>query len=400
MRIAMTTDSYLPSPGGVVTGIVNTKKALEERGHEVIVIAPDPGKEGHREEGTVYFPAWELKPYPGYFVPIYPSNKMEIIRKINPDIIHSQGQLIMGLRSMLACRNLDLPLVVSFNTMVTEAIQHYSPLKLDSHVTEDLMWFYLRTLLQRADAVITLTDAIGKELRRRAPHIKRMETIPLGIDTDRFHPGVDGSEVRRRHGIDDRRVVVHVGRMSYEKNIDLVVEAMRHMDDDTVLLLVGSGPAEVKLRRKVKDLGLNDKVVFAGYVPLSELNNYYAAGDASVIASKFETQGLVVIEAMACGVPVAAIDYRALRDTVIDGFNGTLFQDDPRSCAEAIHGCLEANDRMKRAARETAERHSIHANTDRLIDLYEFAIEQNRLKDRSSYYRRLQDLYDNFSLLR
>ncbi len=393
----MTTDSYLPSPGGVVTAVVNAKKALEDRGHEVIVIAPDPGKEELREEGTIYFPAWECRPYPGYFVPIYPSNKMDVIKKLKPDIIHSQGQLIMGLRSMVVCRNLNLPFVVSFNTMHTEALQHYSPFNLDSHVTEDLVWFYFRTLLQRADAVITLTDSIGVELRRRAPRIKRMETIPIGIDTKRFNRDMDGSEIKSKLGLDGKKVVIHVGRLSHEKNIGLIIDAMRHMDDQTMLVLVGGGPAEEKLRKKVRTMGLSKKVVFAGYIPSEELSLYYAAADASVIASKFETQGLVVIEAMACGLPVAAINYRALKEAVEDGVNGRLFEDDPRSCAEAIMDCINADEKVRKNARETAEKHSIDANTDRLIELYEYAIECNSKKIRPSYYKRLQNVYDYLS---
>ncbi len=396
----MTTDSYLPSPGGVVTAVLNAKKALEDRGHEVIVIAPDPGKEELREEGTIYFPAWECRPYPGYFVPIYPSNKMDVIKKLKPDIIHSQGQLIMGLRSMVVCRNLNLPFVVSFNTMHTEALEYHSPFNLDSHVTEDLIWFYFRTLLQRADGVITLTDAIGEELKRRAPHIKRMETIPVGIDTKRFNPDVDGSIIKRRLGLDGKKVIIHVGRLSHEKNIVLIIDSMKHMDDDTVLVLVGGGPAEEKLRKKVRTSGLNDKVVFAGYIPSEELGNYYAAADASVIASKFETQGLVVIEAMACGLPVAAINYRALKEAVDDNVNGMLFEDEPRSCAQAMEACINADERMRAAARETAEKHSIDANTDRLIELYEYAIECNSKKIRPSYYQRLQNVYDYLSPLK
>jgi len=400
LRIAMTTDSYLPSPGGVVTAVVNAKKALESKGHEVIVIAPDPGKEELREEGTVYFPAWECRPYPGYYVPIFPSNKMQIIRELDVDLIHSQGQLIMGMRGLVVSRSLNLPFVVSFNTMMTEALKYYSPFNLDSNVTENLIWFYFRTLLHNADAVITLTDAIGEELRRRAPRIRRLETIPVGIDTDHFNPAVDASDLRRRLGLEDRRVLVHVGRMSYEKNIELVVRAMAHTDDDVALVLVGSGPAEGKLKNMVRSMGLQDRVVFTGYVPLEDLRRYYAAADASVIASKFETQGLVVNEAMACGLPVAAINYRALKEAVSHGHNGYLFEDDARSCAEAMGACLDAPASLRANARRTAESYSIDANTERLISLYEYAIESNAERQRGGYYRRLQNIYNSISPLR
>ncbi len=375
MRIAMITDSYLPTRDGVVTAVTMSKKGLEAKGHEVVVIAPDPGNEEQREEGTVYFPACRFPSYPGYFVPIFPSNKMEIIRNLNVDLIHSQGQLTMAVRAMLAGRHLGLPVVVSFNTMVTEAMQYYSPIPLEWNLAEKLFWVYFRVLLHRADAVTTLTDAIGRELLQHAPDIRLLETVPIGIELERFALDIDGSEVRRRFGVEGKRVMLHVARISYEKNMELVLNAMRHMEEDVVLMMVGSGPAEPMVRSLVEELGIEDRVVFTGYVPYEELHKYYAAADGLVIASKFETQGLVVIEAMACGVPVAAIGYRALLETVVDGHNGFLFDDDVESCARAMKDCLSADGAMRANARRTAERFSLESCADRLLEVYRKAID-------------------------
>ncbi len=374
----MPTDSYLPTRDGVSTAVTTTKKALEERGHEVIVIAPDPGREELREEGTVYFKARKFRSYPGYFLPIFPSNKMEVIRGLDVDVIHCQGQMTMAIRAMLVARHLKLPIVTHFHTMVTEAMRYYSPIPLEWNMAERLLWRYFRIILHRSDAVITPTDAVGKELLGRAPHIRRIETIPLGIDQERFNPGLDKSIMRKRHGLEGRKVMVHVSRLSYEKNIELVLRSMTLMDDDTSLLIVGTGPAEPILKKMSSELGLDDRVIFTGFVPNEELALYYAAGDASILASKFETQGLVVIEAMACGLPVAAIDYRALKETVEDGHNGYLFIDDEESCATAMRKCLAADDKMRMNARSTAERFSLDMTCSRLLELYQWAIDSKR----------------------
>ncbi|MDI3542059.1 MAG: 1,2-diacylglycerol 3-alpha-glucosyltransferase [Candidatus Methanomethylophilaceae archaeon] len=384
MRIAMPTDSYLPTRDGVVTSVISAKQSLEALGHEVIVVAPDPG-EGAREDGTIYFPSRSFRSYPGYFVPIYPSNKIETIRELNVDIIHSQGQLTMAVRSMLASRELKLPVVISFHTMVTEAMQYYSPIPLNIEIAEKLFWIYFRYLLNHADAVIAPTEAIKKELLSRAPAIKRIEVIPTGIDTKRFNPSLDGTIIRERYSLDGYRVVLHVGRISFEKNIGTVIRALKYLPEDVILLLVGTGPAMENMKMLAEELGISDRVVFTGFVPDTEIPLYYAAADTLVIASKFETQGLVVLEAMGCGTPVAAIGYRALKDTIENGVNGYLFEDDPLSCARAVTACLEADGEMKRAARRTAERYSMETSAERMVSLYEDAIEikRRRLKGRN-----------------
>lgn len=374
MRIAMPTDSYLPTRDGVSTAVVTTKRALEDRGHDVIVIAPDPGEDKDREVDTVYFRSRRFRSYPGYFVPVFPSNKMEVFRDLDVDIIHCQGQMTMAIRSMLVARHLRLPIVLHFHTMVTEAARYYSPIPFDWDMAERFLWRYFRSILQRADAVIAPSESIAQELLTRAPGIRHMAVVPVGIDLGRFRADLDGHPIRKRHGIEGRKVVAHISRLSFEKNIDLVLRAMGRLDDDTVLLLVGAGPAEAMLKQLTASLGLDDRVVFTGFVSDEDLPLYYACADAFVLASCFETQGLVVIEAMACGLPVAAIDFRALRDTVVEGYNGFLFQDDELSCAQAIARCLDSDEGIRKNARKTAEGFSLEVTAERLLETYEEAI--------------------------
>ena len=137
-------------------------------------------------------------------------------------------------------------------------------------------------------------------------------------------------------------------------------------------MIVGTGPYMEKYYDLVARLGLSGDVIFTGFVPDADLPRYYAAADAFAIASKFETQGLVVLEALASGRPVAGANYRAIPEFVRDGVNGALFDPaDVRSCAAAIVRCLKDRDRMGEVARDSALPFSIERCTRRLEQVYE-----------------------------
>ena len=391
MRIAMMTDSYLPTRDGVVTSVMLTKEVLEARGHEVFIVAPDPGVESQRQEGIVYFRSKGFKSYPGYFVPMFPADKMARIRALDVDIIHCHGIATMALRGLLVGRHLELPVVMTFHTMVTEAMEYYSPIPMSPEISDRLTWRYLRSLLQRVDGVIAPTQSIQDELLEHAPRIRGISVIPTGVDLARFHTALDGSSIRARHGLEGKKAVLHVGRVSFEKNIDTVVMAMRHLPEDTVLLVVGSGPASDHLRNLAEHLGLGARVVFTGFVPDEELPLYYAAADAFVLASKFETQGLVVLEAMACGLPVTGIRFRALADIIEDGVSGILFDDGPESCADALQRCLDEGEGMRAKARERALQFSLESSAQLLEQAYVLAkeVKESRLRSkRRAHVRR------------
>lgn len=380
----MMTDSYLPTRDGVVNSVMLTKAALESRGHEVIVVAPDPGQDSDRHEGVIYFRSRKFKGYPGYFVPIFPSDKMSRIRALDVDLIHCHGIATMAPRALLVGRHLKLPVVITFHTMVTEAMEYYSPIPMSPEISDRLTWRYLRSVLQRVDGVIAPTESIKRELLEHAPNMRNISVVPTGVDLERFHPNLDGSGIRKKHGIEGRPVLLHVGRVSFEKNIDTVVMAMRHLHEECVLLVVGGGPATAHLQELTGQLGLRDRVIFTGFVPDEDLPQYYAGADTLVLASKFETQGLVVLEAMACGLPVAGIRYRALTDIIEDGVSGHLFEGGPESCAEAMVKCLQEGEAMRENARERALQFSVESSALLMEAAYEQArsVKQARLLDR------------------
>ncbi len=377
----MFTDTYLPTRDGVVTSILTTKAELEHLGHEVTVFAPAMEDPPAKEEDVIYVRSLGFRRYPGYRVPIFPTNKCEMLEELGIEVIHSQGLLLMALRSMLAGRSLKLPVVTTFHTMVTDAAKYYNFTPFPDWMVDHLMWTYLRRLLQRSEAVVAPSAAIEKELRKYAPKMRRVEVIPTGVDSVMFNPDNDGSSVRTKHGLQDKRVILMLGRIAWEKNMDLALQGfslLSKKDPDATLLVVGDGPAKEHYMEVAKELGIGDRTVFTGFVPDEELPKYYAACDAFTIASKFETQGLVVLEAMASGKPVAGIDYRAVAEIVHDGEDGFLFKETPEDWVKAIQLALDADECVKRCARTRAEQFSITEAARRLVDVYEYSVHSKR----------------------
>jgi len=376
MRIAVFTDTYLPTVDGVVTSLLTTKRELERLGHEVVVFAPQvPGNGCGRADDVVWVRAREFRHYPGYRLAMFPGREVQIINELKPDLVHSHGIGFMGIKGMWSAWQCKRPLALTFHTMVMDAMTYYTPFRLNLDLLARGLRLYLRVFLHKCSAVVVPSFAILKELEGLAPHMRLTDVIPTGVDTTRFRPDVDGSWVRQRHGLDGHEVVLHVGRIAYEKDLNVLMSAFARLKSwrpKAKLLLVGRGPYEPGLRALVRKKGIADDVIFAGFIPDDELPSYYAASDAFAIASRFETQGLAILEAMASGRPVAGVNYRAIPEFVRDGRNGFLFPPrDANGAAAAIDLCLDDRTRLGRGARQTAEGYTVESTTRKLLRVYE-----------------------------
>ncbi|MBR1888674.1 MAG: glycosyltransferase, partial [Candidatus Methanomethylophilus sp.] len=232
----------------------------------------------------------------------------------------------MALKALIASHNTGVPTVLTYDTLVTDVIEQYSPIKLPKETLVRLASIYLRQMLKRPNTVAVPTPSAGREITEViGAKPKRMEVIPTGIDTDHFTRSDAGPALREKYGIQGKKVVIFVGRLSYEKNVDLLIRSLKLMADDVVLMVVGQGPAMESLRKTVEEEGMNDRVIFTGYVFDQALVDHYSCADVFASASVFETQGFTVQEAMSCGLPVACGNGRAFTDFIVDGENGYLF---------------------------------------------------------------------------
>src|SRR5437879_2790574 len=260
-------------------------------------------------------------------------------------------------------------------TMSHETLAFHSRSGLHLHLLEPGLRFYPHVFLRKTHGVVVPSRAILDEIMALTPAAKIADVIPTGVDTERFRPGTPGQGVRTKWGLNGHDVILHVGRVAPEKNLTTLIQAFPRVleaNPDTKLMIVGTGPYMEKYYDLVRHLGLAGDVIFTGFVPDVDLPKYYAAADAFAIASKFETQGLVVLEALASGRPVARADSRALPAPGHAGVNGALFEpNDVRGCAAAILRCLHEPDGMREAARETALRYSVERCTRRLERVYD-----------------------------
>ncbi len=384
MRIAVLTDTYLPTVDGVVNSLLTTRKALESLGHEVFVLAPEDKKHvSAQDPKTIYLRAREFKSYPGYrVVSLMPGKEVRFLRNMDIDVIHTHGMAAMGAKSIWSAHTLKIPMVLTFHTMVLDALNWYNPIGLKTGFMEFATKNWIRYLLHRCYGVVAPTSAILHELRLLAPRMRLTDVIPTGIDHNRFNPDVDGSRVREKWGLDGQELILHVGRVAPEKNLDMLFKAFANLKrkrENAKLMLVGRGPAIPHCVETAKLNGIANDVIFAGFVSDVELPEYYAACDAFAITSKFETQGLVVLEAMATGKPVAGINFRAIPEFVIDGITGYLFNpDDVSGCMKAMEKALDCDGAISRNVRKMAESYSIETCTDKLVNLYQRVIEYRR----------------------
>ncbi len=393
MRIAFVTDSYHPTIDGVVTIVDIIRDSLVKLGHEVFIIAPDPG-EKDRIEGVYYFPAIKYRAYEGYFLPILPSNKIEVLEKINPDVIHVYGIAVMALKGYIAAYTLKKPYVLTMTTMVTDTMAYYLPIKLPPDMlgkVENLAWFYIRQILNHSSAVITHTQPIMDELKSHGIRPKDERIIPAGIDIGTFRPLDDPDAKRRELGLMGKKVLMHVGRISFEKHIDDIVRALRNFDEDTVMVIVGDGPARPEVEGVVDELGLRDRVTFTGFVDRSDLPPLYNCADVCISCSRFETQGLSIMEAMACRKPVVCPNARAFSVIIEDGKDGFLFDGGVDELTEAIKKALDCDDSIRQNSMEKARSYSEENCARMLIDLYGDVVAAKKAKLESKSGKRVPD---------
>lgn len=374
MRIAFLTDTYLPTVDGVVNSVISTKRGLINEGHKVMIFAPEDVN-SPKEENTVYCKARKFRMYPGYRMVSFLPRELKALKDFNPDVIHTHGIAGMVIKSLWFSKDLGIPSVLTFHTMVTDAVQLYSPLNLKSEFLTRLIKLYLKTILRRYSAVILPASSILPEIEEIAPKMKHVEVVPTGIDTGRFRPDVDCSKILDKWNLHDNRIILSVGRMSEEKNLDVIIEALPQVKKEYLnakLLLVGDGPAVPKYKELVSSRGLEKDVIFTGFVDDDELPQYYACAHIFATASTFETQGLVVLEALASGKPIVGADYRAIPEYVRENNTGYLFEHgNITSCAQALLKGLGAPSEMGKNARELAEEHSIESSTKKLVEIYE-----------------------------
>lgn len=383
MRIMMMTNTYLPHVSGVAQSVARFVAAYREEGHEVLVAAPEYEEQPEHEEDVIRVPA--IQHFNGsdfsVVIPI-PLYLTKALNSFSPELIHSHHPFLLGDTALRAARARHVPLVFTHHTMY-EQYTHYVPLGAPNlaKAVVQLSTGYAN----RCDRVIAPSAHVKRILRERGV-TRPIDVIPTGVDTKQFAPA-GGKSFRKAQGIPaDAFVVGHVGRLAPEKNLDLLLAAATiflREHEEAHLVITGGGPSETAMREKLRAGGVQERCHFTGRLSGENLVAAYSSFDVFVFTSKSETQGMVLVEAMAAGAPVAALNAPPVDEIVSDGKNGRLTADeDPSALAKALGWIREQPTerlrRMRAAARRTARDFDTRRCARQALDLYNELLAEKR----------------------
>jgi 1,2-diacylglycerol 3-alpha-glucosyltransferase len=378
MRIALFTECYLPVINGVVVSVSTCARELTRQGHEVRVFAP--AYPGYQEtDSRVHrLPSLSLSrsAYPLAW-PRVSRRTRQVLSAYQPDIVHANHPFLTGRMARLEARRLVRPLVFTYHTLV-RAYAHYLPLP--RGLVEALAVRWSRSFSNASDCVIVPTQGIAEVLRSYGVE-RRIEVIPTGIDLEAMR-AESLPPCRSRFGLPESvPVICYAGRIASEKSVDVLLRAFARVSErhrEAHLLLVGGGPWLPQCRAMAEALGAGERVRFTGYVSQQEVFSCLAEATLLAFPSLTDTQGLVVLEAMALGCPPVAARSGAVADIVRDGVDGLVVDPTEEGMAEGMDRVLsspELRSRLGGKARRHAEEFAAGKMIARLLQVYASLLE-------------------------
>ena len=376
MRIMIVTDQYPPMIGGVPNVTQGLAVDFAERGHQVWVVAPSYcSRDVRRMEGQVRVYRYSSFEWPLFrelripFLPLMPIRNL--IKRADPDIIHIHSPIVLGNIAQIMAGGLRKPVV---------ATNHYLPTNINNALNEesllgkplsDISYAYLVHFCNRCDFVTAPTQTALNLLYEHGLHVPAA-AISNGIDLRKFKPGERDSEILRFFNLpEDRPLILHVNRLSEEKRVDVLLDAVAKMKQNAHVALVSSGPAEADLRAQVECLQIKDRVSFLGFVCDEDLLKLRHAADLFVIPSEADLQSLATMEVMACALPVIAANSYALPELVHHNENGLLFTPgESDELAEDIDQLLADPERRARMGQQSLKIISEHDRA-RVLNIWE-----------------------------
>ncbi len=374
MRIGLFTNNYLPFCGGVSVSLETLRRGLEARGHDVWVIAPD-ARHAAPDPAVIRYPSVPAMTYPEFSLPLPVAPRVSRrVRALELDVYHAHHPFLLGPVARRLARRAGRPLVFTYHTRY-EKYAHYVPLR--RPLVEAAAIRLSTSFAASADAVIAPSQAVRQTLAERGVTTS-VDVIPTGVDVERFRPG-DVTAARETLGLPAAEpLLLYVGRLDREKSIERILTAFTHVHGTVPLArlaLVGQGTEAERLRALARTLPAADRITFLPARAHSLLPVCYQAADLFLFASESETQGLVLAEAAACGIPAVSVTGPGCDEVVRDGETGILTKPEPSALAEAAISLLVDGARRRRMgarAREVAARDfGAHIQIDRTLALYE-----------------------------
>lgn len=379
LKVVMFTNTYLPFIGGVAISVDRLRKGLEKLGHEVLVVAPAYDQQ-FEETGVLRVPALiEAGGLIRVANPLHPRT-WQAVRQFGPDVVHLHHPFWLGSLGLRMARRLNVPAIFTYHTRL-ERYAHTIPLP-GALFRNMIAHWLVRRFANSCDEIIVPTP-VTRDYVRLIGVSRPVHVQPTGVVLERFQSQNPDqlSALRSRHNPDGRKILITVSRLSMEKNLDFLIASMRELKSRHALpfrlLVIGDGEERAHLTRAIQDKDLISEVSLVGSVPEHDIPDYLGLGDVFVFASTSETQGMVILEAMAAGLPVVAVNSSGVDAFVQNRRTGVLTEENIEVWTDAVHALLvNCSERhaMAHAALEEARHYSVERFSTDIARVYQTAI--------------------------
>lgn len=402
MRIGIFSETYTPYISGLVTSEVMLKHALEKQGHEVYVVTANIESfkyEYDEKERVLKIPGLPTGIYDSRLTSIYPVRAVKKIKSWKLDVIHSQTEFAVGTFARIIAKQYNIPLVHTYHTMYEDYI-HYVTKGYFKKSTKKLLEYFTKFYCDTtATELIVPTTKTYKLFTEKYKFEKNIHIIPTGIEVDRFfEENISKEEVqnlRKRLDLSKKDfVILFVGRLAEEKNVEFLINSQNNLNKEyknIKLIIVGDGPDKEKYEKLSNSLGLSNNIIFTGKAAWGDMPYYYHVSDVFATASKTETQGLTIIEAMASQVVPVCMRDEAFQSMVTEELNGLFFVTNEEYEAEIKRLYLNPKElkRFDKQARIQAEHYSSKNYADRVLEVYQRAIKEKQEENRFGFISKI-----------
>jgi 1,2-diacylglycerol 3-alpha-glucosyltransferase len=383
MNILMVSDVFFPRVNGVSTSIQSFTDSLRVAGHQVTLIAPEYPEACDSEFPVIRVPSRRL--------PFDPEDRLMSLRYIKKlvdqlkhqsfDVVHIQTPFVAHYAGLYLADRLNIPRVVSYHTYFEAYFEKYLTW-LPSGLLRRVARYFSASQCNQVDGIISPSHQMLEKLREYGARTYA-EIIPTGLRLEDYQYRGDGT-FRQQYGIgEEDSVLLYVGRVAHEKNIPFLIDVFQEVyeqKDNVRFVIAGEGPALKSLKHRVNGLAMEDQVIFVGYLDrYTELMACYHSADVFVFASETETQGLVLLEAMACGLPVVSVASMGSEDVLVDGQGCLVAPLDVTAFAEKVCDVLVEpglSERLSATALDYVKSWSIQAKTHELEKFYQAVIQR------------------------
>jgi 1,2-diacylglycerol 3-alpha-glucosyltransferase len=375
LKIGFFTDTYLPQVNGVVTSIELFRQELENQGHEVYIFCPRVGGEDDTNR-VIRFKSFRFLFQPEYHISI-PFSR-HILRDFwskDLDIVHAHTPFSIGLAGYYYAYIKKVPFVHTYHTLYPEYIKSY--ILKGRVITPNMVAKLSAVFSNRCDLTIAPSIKIKKLLEGYGVNTP-IKVLATGIDYGYYSHKVRGNNFRSQFGLKATdKVLIFVGRLGKEKNIDFLISSLPLIlkkIKNAKLVIIGDGPYHATLKKQAKALKIRNSVIFTGYYKKPEVVKAYQASDLFVFASQTDTQGLVVVEAAASGLPIVAVQDDAFSEFLQNGQNGFMTKQYKMDFADKVCRILSNKalyNRMKKNSQLVAKKFTIEKQTNKLVNVYQ-----------------------------